>query len=226
MLKAVKYLCVAGALTLGAFGATSNASATTVFEGSSHSQFVNGGLLYGQEWDIALSGKFYLQDPADFSVESDQPFHLVTLGYWNVLGLGDATANINTQLTLSSPAGMEPNPLVLNFGADADDGGGILIFVGNDWITLAGTLIYTFEINGVEGELEILGFKKGDEFVDSIKVKSNDLVCKDIYAVFRFNDETGTGNPDTPVVPLPAAAWGGMTLLGGIGAARLRRRKA
>ncbi len=219
MMKRFTRLAVLGLALSGLAGGTP-AMAATVFEGESNSQFGAGGFLYGQEWDIALSGKFFLQDGPAFSVEADQPFQLFKLGYWNILGLGDATANINTTVTLTSPGGMSPNPMELNIGADADDGGWFIVFF-QDTITLTGQMIYSFNVNGVEGELEILGFKDGQDYTDTITVKGLAKEWEKVYAVFRFDDETGIG---APIAPLPAAAWGGIMLLGGLGAKRLRRR--
>jgi len=129
---------------------------------------------------------------------------------------------------------VDDNPLtLLQFGVYVDDGGTTAAFpnpIPNpDVIGLVGEKSFGFTLtdaNGTpfNGVLHILGIKVNNDYTYSVTVKYNEPQSFDVYAMFEvFETES---DPGSAVVPLPAAAWGGMMLLGGIGAARLRRRKA
>ncbi|MEX0653537.1 MAG: choice-of-anchor K domain-containing protein [Phycisphaeraceae bacterium] len=212
---------VAGLFTMA--GATQSAIASPEFSGEAVSSFgapgPDGSVSGPNDNVLTISkgwgwNKITLTSEDFNDVATGEAFKIAKLIHQDYsLAWGSYNAPVSTEFSFSDPDGLGNQ--TLEFDLD------VSLYVLADWteLNLNSNSATTFTHDNVEYELALLGFSNdgGESFYDGFKTWKTQTQKHKLYAEI---------NPTSVVVPLPAAAWGGMALFGLLGAAhRFRQRR-
>lgn len=200
--------------TSGIFGAPDTASNPDAsYAGVGTDLFTFGTpVLFGGPNSVGYNGETFS------GVALDSEFALGTVCFHNSLtqaGTNVDSVPLDIELSFTSPP-VGPTPFTYDLTFEL----GWFILPDAMVITPVGETSVTFDYDGVEYTVELLGFMQGDHYVDEIVVQEGHSEHATLYGI--ITGEPGD-DPDDPIIPEPATL--ALTLLGtaAFGIARRRR---
>ncbi|MFA9478603.1 choice-of-anchor K domain-containing protein [Phycisphaerales bacterium AB-hyl4] len=158
-----------------------------------------------------------LQNQNFNNVSASQPFKISRVRHTNhsmnnLFFPGNYHLPITTELSFSDPSGLGNQTLAFDMDVT------LRVLSDSLELDLGSAASTTFWAGNYEYQLDLLGFSNdGENFYNSFTTKKLWTKKHDLYAQIM---------PTGAVVPVPAAAWGGMALFGALGAIhRIRRRR-